>query len=131
MRGRVNKLSIGSKIAFKIPKTTAASAAFLKLSISIPKGNLEIIKKLTVVTNQVRRMSNIITSPIICVNAAVNFQISLSNIYYTKTTWYNIQQNFINYFTNFSIKLFAFSVCCIIYSLGYIAVNYKQNSRQI
>jgi hypothetical protein len=58
--GNVKMLRIGSKIAFKMPKTAAAIAALPKLSISIPNGNLEMIKKLTVVTNQVRIISPMI-----------------------------------------------------------------------
>ncbi len=44
MKGDVKKVSIGSKSAFKIPKT-AAIVALPKLSISISNGNLEIINK--------------------------------------------------------------------------------------
>lgn len=55
INGKVKKVRMGNKIAFKIPKTMAEIAALPKLSISIPKnGNLEIIKKLTAVTSQVR-----------------------------------------------------------------------------
>jgi hypothetical protein len=47
MNGKVKKVRIGSKIAFKMPKTMAEIAALAKLSTSIPKnGILEIIKKL-------------------------------------------------------------------------------------
>ena len=47
----------------EVPKTAAEIAAFLKLSISMPIGILEIIKKLIVVTNQVIRRPSITTAP--------------------------------------------------------------------
>ena len=52
IKGKVKNPRIGLNIAFKIPKTTADIAALPKLLISTPIGNLEIIKKLSVVTNQ-------------------------------------------------------------------------------
>ena len=51
--GKVKKPNIGRKIALRMPKTAADSTALPKLSISTPIGNLEIIRKLTVITNQV------------------------------------------------------------------------------
>ncbi|RUR73922.1 hypothetical protein PCC6912_54630 [Chlorogloeopsis fritschii PCC 6912] len=58
------KVRIGSKIALRIPKTMAVIAALPNPSISIPKnGSLEIIKKLTAVTNQVRIRPAIIIPP--------------------------------------------------------------------
>ena len=51
IKGKLKKPKIGLSRAFKIPKTAAEIAALPKLSISIPIGNLEIIKKLIVVTS--------------------------------------------------------------------------------
>ncbi|BDA75606.1 hypothetical protein CAL7716_097720 [Calothrix sp. PCC 7716] len=63
INGKVKNVRIGSKIAFKIPKTAAEIAALPKPSTSIPKkGNLEIIKKLTAVTNQVMMIPTIVIS---------------------------------------------------------------------
>ncbi|RUS93525.1 hypothetical protein DSM107003_43210 [Trichormus variabilis SAG 1403-4b] len=53
INGKVKKVKIGSKSAFKIPKTAAVIKALPKLSISTPIGSREIIKKLIAVTNQV------------------------------------------------------------------------------
>jgi hypothetical protein len=60
---KVKNVRIGSKIAFNIPKTAAEIAALPKPSTSIPKkDNLEIIKKLTAVTNQVMMIPTIVIS---------------------------------------------------------------------
>jgi len=53
INGKVNKVKVGSKSAFKMPKTAAVINALPKLSISTPIGSLEIIKKLIAVTSQV------------------------------------------------------------------------------
>jgi len=59
----VIKPNTGLNIAFKTPKTTAEIAALAKLSISTPIGNLEIIKKLIVITNQVTSSPTITKTP--------------------------------------------------------------------
>jgi hypothetical protein len=56
IKGKVKKPNIGRKIALRMPKTAAEINALPKLSISTPIGNLEMIKKLTVITNQVTRI---------------------------------------------------------------------------
>lgn len=61
IKGKVKNVRMGSNIAFNTPKTAAEIAAFPKPSTSIPKnGNLEIIKKLTAVTNQVMMIPTIV-----------------------------------------------------------------------
>lgn len=51
--GKAKKPSIGRKRALRMPKTAADTIALPKLSISTPIGNLETIRKLIVITNQV------------------------------------------------------------------------------
>ncbi len=56
------KLKIGRNTALRIPKATADIKALLKESISTPVGSLEIINKLTAVTNKVIRKAIISNS---------------------------------------------------------------------
>ena len=72
IRGKVKKPKIGRKIALRMPKTAADINALPKLSISTPIGNLEIIKKLTVITNQV------IMIPVM-INLLVNYKSSFKH----------------------------------------------------
>ena len=65
IKGKLKTANTGLKIALRIPKTAADTAAFPKLSISTPIGSREIIKKLTVVTNQVIIIPIISSSPYI------------------------------------------------------------------
>jgi hypothetical protein len=69
IRGKVKKPNIGRKIALRMPKTAADINALPKLSTSTPIGNLEIIKKLTVITNQVMMIP-------VMINLLVNYKTS-------------------------------------------------------